>query len=182
MSPALGNLYENYIVDFFVGGKEEQKVVEKGGKDSAKVSKERGEGRKEGEGEDEHVRKEEERSKGEVRVVELNSFESWTGACLFSWNLDREVLLREGREKEEEKGDEGGDVEMRMVETPPQVDIKDFIPPAWLAVVLEELAEFIEEEKEVTEDGRGRGRGEGGGGEGDGPEDSRGLFDKCTIG
>eukprot|EP00005_Dracoamoeba_jomungandri_P004910 CAMPEP_0174253846 /NCGR_PEP_ID=MMETSP0439-20130205/3210_1 /TAXON_ID=0 /ORGANISM="Stereomyxa ramosa, Strain Chinc5" /LENGTH=341 /DNA_ID=CAMNT_0015335111 /DNA_START=281 /DNA_END=1306 /DNA_ORIENTATION=- len=29
----------------------------------------------------------------EIKVIELNSFESWTGACLFSWSTDREVIL-----------------------------------------------------------------------------------------
>jgi hypothetical protein len=60
-----------------------------------------------------------------VKVVELNSFESWTGACLFSWSADQEVLLHgldggaskvafriasQGNEEQEDEGAEEGKV------------------------------------------------------------------------
>jgi len=29
----------------------------------------------------------------EVKIIELNSFEAWTGGCLFSWNSDLKILM-----------------------------------------------------------------------------------------
>jgi hypothetical protein len=53
-----------------------------------------------------------------IKIVELNSFESWTGACLFSWSLDKETLLN-------------GPFELRFLEEPTTEDLFDVIPREW---------------------------------------------------
>lgn len=68
-------------------------------------------------------------------LVELNSFESWTGSCLFSWNLDRETLLN-------------GPFEFRLVQSAPEIDIDDYIPAVWKKIVLERLGGWITTTKE----------------------------------
>jgi hypothetical protein len=70
--------------------------------------------------------------------VELNSFESWTGGCLFSWGEDRETLLN-------------GPLQFRLVEQPPPIDSDDYISIEWKKVVLNELKDFVTENEDVEE-------------------------------
>jgi len=53
-----------------------------------------------------------------IKVIELNSFETWTGACLFSWAEDKNLLLN-------------GPFSFRIVEKQPQENLFYMIPFGW---------------------------------------------------
>jgi len=61
---------------------------------------------------------------GDVLLIELNSFESWTGACLFSWGEDSQVLLNgpfefricEAQQKDEQKKSDSGEDDSNLVD------------------------------------------------------------------
>lgn len=66
------------------------------------------------------------KTEGVVQVVELNSFESWTGACLFSWGADNDVIF--GRKP----------FELRVVTKPaPDETLLDMIPSPWIKFIQE---------------------------------------------
>jgi len=54
----------------------------------------------------------------EVLVVELNSLESWTGACLFSWSKDFDRFLN-------------GPFECRIVTEPTNENFVGILPRNW---------------------------------------------------
>lgn len=63
---------------------------------------------------------------GQIKVVELNSFEAWTGGCLFTWAEDKEILMCT---------EEGRPLEFRYVKAPPQQDLLLMLGPNWKGFV-----------------------------------------------
>lgn len=82
------------------------------------------------------VGEEEKEGESNVKVVELNSFESWTGGCLFSWTTDRDIILN-------------GPLEMRVVETIPSSHfVDDYFPPQWKDLIVANLGEYLTKKEE----------------------------------
>uniref|UniRef100_A0A7S2TRW3 Cell division cycle protein 123 n=1 Tax=Lotharella oceanica TaxID=641309 RepID=A0A7S2TRW3_9EUKA len=62
----------------------------------------------------------------DVQVIELNAYEVYTGAGLFSWSKDRDVLMN-------------GPFELRVLESEPDVGREQFIAKRWMPVVDEHI-------------------------------------------
>jgi len=65
--------------------------------------------------------------KGEVKIVELNSFEAWTGGCLFIWGYDRHILMNTNNMK----------MDFRFVEKPIEDDLMMMIGAYWRRFILQ---------------------------------------------
>jgi len=59
-----------------------------------------------------------------VKLVELNSFEAWTGACLFTWHEHTTVFKK-------------GPFTFAVVEDPPQEDLLQLLPQSWRTFISE---------------------------------------------
>ncbi len=142
VKPALTNYQQNYIIDLFVSDNDNSSSSSNSNSNSNNINSNNSNNR------------------NNITIIELNSFESWTGGCLFSWSEDREILLN-------------GPLTIRMVETPindegtsaimeneREIDIDDYIPEEWKTVILEELREYIQEKvkEEVKEEVANNGR------------------------
>jgi len=59
-----------------------------------------------------------------VKIVELNSFEAWTGACLFTWHEHSDIL-------------KNGPFTFAVVEEQPQEDLLELLPPTWRKYIID---------------------------------------------